>query len=140
MVGGGLEELIVADAFVIAAVIKSTPLLPQPSRHPEQPHSLCTQLGRLSAWFNERNPRQGLDCPGPAGSAQPGHSAGGAWLSVRERLALVQSDPHCTGALLTVGTSPGQVRLRLLHPVRRSGAGGPLIPQLAKCSLIKTDC
>ena len=39
MGGGGLEELITADAFVITAVIKSTPLLPQPSRHPEQPHS-----------------------------------------------------------------------------------------------------
>ena len=59
MVGGGLEELITADAFVITAVNKSTPLLPQPRRHPEQPHS---------CWGGGRWPGNG--CLGGTGRAE----------------------------------------------------------------------
>lgn len=72
MVGGGLEELITADAFVITAVNKSTPLLPQPRRHPEQPHS-CWGGGRwpVGAGILYRGCAEPLPASQGARGAQP---------------------------------------------------------------------
>ena len=73
MVGGGLEELITAEAFVITAVIKSTPLLPQPRGHPEQPHS---------CWGGGRQPvGAGIMHKGYAEPLTASQGARGAWPS-----------------------------------------------------------